>query len=135
MKNNNPPNGHSHVNNQLVQSIRQREAQLRDALNRIAQMSLAIKSISTLAAMYKVHVQSLVKLVEDGMTEDYDVMTKTVGDANKLLAAGHMEPVNEILRLRAELEKANALTGAQANMIKQLEKECRDLGRKLGDKA
>lgn len=129
MKNNIPPNGHSHIDNKLANALRFREGQLRDALKQIQTLSLGIQSISTLAAMYKERLHALTTH-NDILCTNEDA-TEAMNKASKLLNAGHMEPVNEILRLRAELEKANALTGSQANMMEQLEKEVRDLTTRL----
>ncbi len=125
MSSNNPPNGHSHLDNKLASALRFREGQLRDALKQIQQLTLGIKSISTLAAMYK--TQLILIAGEINILATTDQATEVMNKAHQLLKVQHMEPVNEILRLRGELEKANELTGSQANMISQMEEEVRKL--------
>jgi hypothetical protein len=109
----------------MAQAVRQREGQLRQALAQIQQMSLALKSVSTLAALYKAELKTI--LEHEEIMCCGNAATEAHGKASKVLAMPHMEPVNEILRLRAELEKANALTGSQTNMISQMEGEVRKL--------
>ena len=123
------PNGHSHLDNKLASALRFREGQLRDALKQIQQLTLGIKSISTLAAMYKAQLELIAG--EINILATTDQATEIMNKAHQLLKVQHMEPVNEILRLRGELEKANALTGSQGNMIEQMEAEVKALTTKL----
>jgi hypothetical protein len=137
MSSNIPPNGHSHINDRMAQAIRQREAQLRQALGQIQQMSLALKSVSTLAALYKAHLIALKDFValsepfEDGETISGGEEFQKV---EKLLAAGHMEPVNEIIKLTIEATKDKALIDAQKNMIEQVEAEVKNKTAEITDR-
>jgi hypothetical protein len=127
---NNQPNGHSHINDRMAQAVRQREAQLRQALGQIQQMSLALKSVSTLAALYKVELKTI--LEHEEIMCCGNAATEAHGKASKVLAMPHMEPVNEIIKLQKELhaqcdstEKMIKLCDAQKNMIEQMEREIR----------
>jgi hypothetical protein len=122
---NNQPNGHSHINDRMAQAVRQREGQLRQALAQIQQMSLALQSVSTLAALYKAELKTI--LEHEEIMCCGNAATEAHGKASKVLAMPHMEPVNEILCLRAELKNAKALTSLQMNMISDMEEEVRKL--------
>jgi antitoxin component HigA of HigAB toxin-antitoxin module len=113
----------------MAQAVRQREGQLRQALAQIQQMSLALKSVSTLAALYKAQLKTIVEGYEDTMSSEQ--FREALGKAAKLLAASHMEPVNEIIKLTIEATKDKALIEAQKNMISQMEGEVRKLEHQL----
>lgn len=125
------PNNEQQIIAALSREVKTLQGRLREAAQNIYQMNIGIRSVSTLAAMYKAQLIECVNTLKGFDQLTMDQMAETVNKADKLLATSHMEPVNEILRLYKELKKANALTGAQVNMLQQLEQEIKHKDMKI----
>lgn len=80
--------------------------------------------------MYKAQLVLVTAAYKECLEEEYsssDDQKQNISKAEKLIAAGHMEPVNEILKLSAQVEADKRLIEAQKNMIEQLEGELKQL--------